>query len=104
VRSLTRRALEQYGYRVLEAGNGREAVELMQRHQGDIALLLTDIVMPEMSGRRSAERILEARPEIKVLFMSGYAGLDQPDGRALVQKPFTPETLARKVREVLDRT
>jgi CheY-like chemotaxis protein len=102
VRSLARRALEQYGYRVLEAANGREAVDLMRQHQNEIDLLLTDIVMPEMSGRRSAEHNLQTRPDIKVLFMSGYAGPDQPDGRAMVQKPFTPESLARRVREVLD--
>jgi PAS domain S-box-containing protein len=104
VRSLARRALEQYGYRVLEASNGREALDLVRRHQEDIALLLSDIVMPEMGGRRSAEHILQLRPDLKVLFMSGYAGADQPDGQALVQKPFTPESLARKVRDVLDGT
>jgi nitrogen-specific signal transduction histidine kinase len=102
VRSLARRALEQYGYRVLEAVNGREAVDLMRSHRDEIDLLLTDIVMPEMGGRRSAEHILQTRPDLKVLYMSGYAGPDQPDGRAMVQKPFTPESLARKVREVLD--
>jgi PAS domain S-box-containing protein len=102
VRSLARRALEQYGYHVLEAVNGREALDIIRRHRGEIALLLTDIVMPEMGGRRSAEHILQTRPDIKVLYMSGYAGADRPDGRALVQKPFTPESLARKVREVLD--
>jgi len=102
VRSLARRALEQFGYRVLEAANGREALDVLRRHPGDIALLLSDIVMPEMGGRRSAEHIVQLRPEIKVLFMSGYAGADQPDGGAMVQKPFTPESLARKVREVLD--
>ncbi len=103
VRSLARRALERYGYRVLEAGNGRAALEVMQRHDDAIDLLLTDIVMPEMGGRRSAEQVLFSRPSIKVLFMSGYAGDDQPvEPEAMVQKPFTPESLARKVREVLD--
>jgi PAS domain S-box-containing protein len=102
VRSLARRALEQYGYRVLEAANGQEALDLMRRHQAEIALLLTDIVMPEMGGRRSAEHMLQTWPGLKVLYMSGYAGPDQPDGRAMMQKPFTPESLARKVREVLD--
>jgi CheY-like chemotaxis protein len=103
VRGLARRSLERYGYRILEAGNGREALDVMGRHEGVIDLLLTDIVMPEMGGRRSAEHVMVARPGIKVLYMSGYAGSDHPtEPHALVQKPFTPESLARKVRDVLD--
>ncbi len=103
VRGLARRALERYGYRVIEAGNGREALDVMRRHEGVINLLLTDIVMPEMGGRRSAEHVMLARPGIKVLYMSGYSGAEQPAEReALIQKPFTPESLARKVRDVLD--
>ena len=103
VRALARRALERYGYRVLEATNGRQALEAMRGDRHTIDLLLTDIVMPEMGGRRSAEQVLLLRPDLKVLYMSGYAGPEHPaEPGALVQKPFTPESLARKVREVLD--
>jgi CheY-like chemotaxis protein len=103
VRQLARRSLERYGYRVLEATNGRQAVEVARGHQGRIDLLLADWVMPEMGGRRSAEHILLDRPEMRVLYMSGYAGGEEPLAFGpLLEKPFTPESLARKVREVLD--
>ncbi len=103
VRQLARRSLEHYGYRVLEAADGGEAVEVARRHQGRIDLLLTDWVMPEMGGRRAAECILLDRPEMRVLYMSGYAGGEEPlEAGPLLEKPFTPESLALKVREVLD--
>jgi PAS domain S-box-containing protein len=103
VRRLARRSLQRYGYRVLEAANGREAVQVARHHQGPIHLLLTDWVMPEMGGRRSAEQILLDRPELRVLYMSGYPGDEGTQGLGpFLEKPFTPEVLARKVREVLD--
>jgi CheY-like chemotaxis protein len=108
VRRLVRSVLEACGYTVLEAGRVEEALEISKRHQGRIDLLLTDVVMPQMGGRQLAERLATTRPEAKVLYISGYADnaivhhgvLDA--GTAFLQKPFTPDALARKVREVLD--
>ncbi len=110
VRSLARAVLEEKGYRVLEAANGEEALRVSASHQDVIHLLLTDVIMPGMSGRVLAERLSALRPEIKALFISGYAGnaifhhgvLDP--GIAFLQKPFTAQELAQKVREVLDAT
>jgi len=109
VRSLTARILERGGYEVLTAQDGAEALYLSDAEQGPIQLLLTDVVMPGQSGRQVAASLLEQRPEMKVLFMSGYTdnaivhhGVLE-EGTAFIQKPFTPEELARRVREVLDR-
>jgi two-component system, cell cycle sensor histidine kinase and response regulator CckA len=107
VRAVTRRILEKQGYSVFEAASGKEALQVAQECEG-IRLLLTDVVMPKMSGRELAERLLETRPEIKVLYVSGYTDdsivhhgvLDQ--GVAFLQKPITPASLAAKVRSVLD--
>jgi CheY-like chemotaxis protein len=108
VRNLTRRVLEAHGYTVLTAADGQEALRLADRHRGPIHLLLTDVVMPNMSGRQVAERVLSARRGTKVLYLSGYTddaiihhGVLAP-GIAFLQKPFTPQGLARKLREVLD--
>ncbi|HQU14080.1 MAG TPA: response regulator, partial [Thermodesulfobacteriota bacterium] len=109
VRRLTREILSGNGYKVLEAGNGREALLLSEAHRGEIHLLLTDVAMPKMSGRELTERIRLQRPDLRILYMSGYTDdviLRQgviEDGIPFLQKPFTPEALARKVREVLDR-
>jgi CheY-like chemotaxis protein len=108
VRSLVRGVLESRGYRVLEACHGADALAISDQHGGPIHLLLTDVVMPEMSGRDLASRVVPRRPGIRVLYMSGYTDdaivhngvLDA--GTAFLQKPFTPDALARKVREVLD--
>jgi len=107
VRKLASRILQGSGYVVLEARDGREGLELCEAHQGKIDLLLTDVVMPELGGRKLAERILTIRPEIKVLFMSGHTqdvilkeGVNA--GTPFLQKPFTPAALAYKVREVLN--
>jgi len=108
VRTLARRSLEARGYRVLDAADGPSALELSTRHAGGIAILVTDVVMPGMSGRELAERLAPARPSMKVLYTSGYtddAMVRQGvlnAGVAFLQKPFVPDTLARKVREVLD--
>jgi signal transduction histidine kinase len=107
VRVLVRKTLTQAGYRVLEAGGGEEALQLAARHDGTIHLLVTDVVMPGMSGRELMRRLAEVRPSVKVLYMSGYSdeaverhGVLDP-GTAFIQKPFTPSVLARRVREVL---
>jgi PAS domain S-box-containing protein len=108
VRNLTRRVLLAHGYTVLVAADGQEALRLADGHTGPIHLLLTDVVMPHMSGRQLAERVVSARHATKVLYLSGYTddaivhhGVLEP-GIAFLQKPFTPQGLARKLREVLD--
>jgi PAS domain S-box-containing protein len=108
VRRLAQEILSGNGYKVLEAGNGREALLLSEGHRGEIHLLLTDVVMPKMSGRELGERIRLQRPRLRILYMSGYTddavlrhGVLE-DGIPFLQKPFTAEGLARKVREVLD--
>ena len=108
VRMLASEMLQMNGYKVLPARDGPEALELIRGHNRPIHLLLTDVVMPQMSGRQLAESIAGIHPEIRVLYMSGYTDgviahhgvLD--DGVAYLQKPFTADCLARKVREVLD--
>ena len=108
VRMAARQILERSGYTVLEAPTGKDALTIASKRQAPIHLLLTDVVMPEMSGRELAEQFAEYRPASRVLYMSGYTddavirhGLLRP-GIAYLQKPFSPDTLARKVREVLD--
>jgi two-component system cell cycle sensor histidine kinase/response regulator CckA len=108
LRDMAREILELSGYAVLIARHGSEALLVAQQHAGPIHLLVTDVVMPRMSGRDLAERLVASRPEIRVLFMSGYAdgAIAHQDvlapGAAFVQKPFTPDVLARKVRATLD--
>ena len=108
VRMVTRQVLERYGYTVLEASNGATALRLAAKHHGRIHLLLTDVVMPGLSGRQLAQQLAQLRPDLKVLYASGYTdnailhhGILE-SGIAYLQKPFTPETLGRSVRQVLD--
>ena len=108
VRKLVRGILEQYGYRVIEAESGPQALEMEAGHEGRIDLLLTDVVLPAMSGREVADALALSRPAIKVVYLSGYTDHVVRDrgvlgaGACFLQKPFTPEVLARKIREVLD--
>jgi PAS domain S-box-containing protein len=107
VRTFTGTALKQHGYCVLDAADGNEAMAVAGGHPGPIHLLLTDVVIPGMNGRELSERLRELRPDLKVLFISGYAadviahrGVLDPDV-AFLRKPFSSEGLAVKVREVL---
>jgi CheY-like chemotaxis protein len=108
VRELISDVLSGRGYTILQAGNGKEALQLVEQYTSPIHLLLTDVIMPGgMNGREVAERLVQLHPETKVLYMSGYTddaivhhGVLDEDV-AFLQKPFTPETLKRKIREVL---
>jgi len=108
VRRLARSILEAHGYRVLEAPSCEDALAMAMTHQGSLDLLVTDVVMPQMSGRELAEQLARRCPEVKVLFISGYTddaivrtGVLK-SGMAFLQKPFVPDAFARKVREVLN--
>jgi PAS domain S-box-containing protein len=109
VRSLVAEILESIGYSVLQAADGPAALELLRRHGGVVDLLLTDVVMPGMSGREVAEAVTSTSPSTQVLFMSGYTGsvIDYDGivgaGFAFLQKPFTSEELGRRIRGLLDR-
>jgi signal transduction histidine kinase len=108
VRTMTARLLQSEGYEVLEAADGREALEIMERYPGQVDLVITDVAMPVMNGRELADRLKRRRASLPVLFMSGYTddemvrrGLIEPD-HPFLSKPFTPEVLAGKVRLLLD--
>lgn len=107
LRTLTRNTLELCGYKVIEAKDGVDAIEMSGQYQGDIDLLLTDVVMPGVGGRALAQELQLRRPGIKVIYMSGYTGQTVGSqgpidpGSAFVSKPFTRDVLARKIREVL---
>jgi two-component system cell cycle sensor histidine kinase/response regulator CckA len=107
VRRFARKILEACGYMVHEARDGREGLAFCESHKGQIDLLLSDVVMPELGGRALAEGALRLRPGMKVMFMSGHTedvvlmeGIQE--GTAFLQKPFAPVSLAQKVRETLD--
>jgi response regulator RpfG family c-di-GMP phosphodiesterase len=108
VRELARTVLESQGYAVVEAISGEQAEKLANGRPGKINLLLTDVVMPGMSGRELAQRLSTGSPEMRVLFMSGYTdnviaqGGVLEAGMSFLQKPFSPRALTAKVREVLD--
>jgi signal transduction histidine kinase/CheY-like chemotaxis protein len=108
VRALVQKLLRMQGYTLLTAANPDEAVSMSREYRGTIHLMVTDVVMPGMSGRQLAERLAASRPGMKVLYVSGYTddaivhhGILEP-GTAFLQKPFSPQALARKVREVLE--
>jgi two-component system cell cycle sensor histidine kinase/response regulator CckA len=108
LRVLARLALEVYGYTVLAAANGNQALEIARHHLGTIEVLITDIQMPGILGPDLAARIASLRPGIKILFMSGYLGGAMADHddlapeAAFLEKPFSIEAFARKVRQLLD--
>ncbi len=108
VRTLGREVLEMHGYTVIAASNGEEAIPLSKQFQGTIHLMITDVVMPRMSGGELAQAMMSLRPNMRVLYVSGYsdeAVLPQnmlKSGASYLQKPFTPDALARKVRLVLE--
>jgi CheY-like chemotaxis protein len=108
LRSLGARVLSAFGYNVLVARTGGDALRIVAEYMGHIDLIATDVVMPEMSGGQLVEKVLKVRPAIRVLFMSGYTDDEVMrrgviDGAtAFLQKPFTPDMLAHKVRTVLD--
>jgi CheY-like chemotaxis protein len=107
VRALAREVLRRHGYVVLEARHGLDALRIAERHPDVIHLLITDVVMPHMSGSDLAQRLLTVRPNLKVLFMSGYTDhavmhRHLTPGVSFLQKPFSPDIFARKVRGILD--
>jgi CheY-like chemotaxis protein len=109
VRELTMRVLESGGYTVLPAEDGLEAIQAGEQHNGPIHLLLTDVVLPHMNGKQLADQLNAVRPEMAVLYMSGYAdnAIDQQGmlapGVAFLAKPFSIEELNNRVRTVLDK-
>jgi len=114
VRELARMALSAKGYKVLVASSPEDAESACARHGVEIHLLLTDLIMPGITGRELAKRLTARHPKMRVLYMSGYTygittqtGVQRgmlEDGVAFLQKPFTPSALSEKVREVLDRS
>ncbi len=110
VRQLTREILRRNGYRVLEAGDGIAALATLREHAGPIHLLLTDVVMPRMSGHELVELARPIRPDMRILYVSGYSEEaiarqgQLTVGIELLSKPFTPGVLTAKIRQLLDRT
>jgi CheY-like chemotaxis protein len=108
VRSFARRTLEGLGYRVLAAGDGRQALAAVSGHPGRIDVLMTDVMMPGMQGTELAERLASLRPGIRVLFASGFSGNTAfgprklPPDMAYLPKPYSSDSLARAVRTLLD--
>ena len=105
VRAAAKRILSECGYQVLEAGNGAEALGLAKRHPGSIHLLVADVVMPGMSGRELGRQLHGERPDLKMLYMSGYEPQqsdEEEDPIVFFRKPFTGAALLDKVREILE--
>ena len=108
VRNLVRDILTDKGYNVLETDSGKEAIAICGTYSGPIHLLFSDVIMPNISGTELRDQLINLRPDIKVLFMSGYtdesishSGILDSDS-SFIEKPFTPDALARKVREVIE--
>jgi two-component system cell cycle sensor histidine kinase/response regulator CckA len=105
LRAILRELLESYGYTVIDAGNGVNALRVAEEHRGAIHLLLSDVVMPHMTGRELSERLARRRRQMRVLLMSGYAGSSPdplvPESAAFIEKPFTAQAFLRRVRDVL---
>jgi CheY-like chemotaxis protein len=101
---ITRILLESWGYRVIEAHSGAEALALFQQHRDEVRLVLTDMIMPGLSGVQLAGELIRLKPGLRIVFMSGYA-TDPPDGSgaAFLPKPFNPGSLSRTIRRELDR-
>jgi two-component system, cell cycle sensor histidine kinase and response regulator CckA len=110
IRNLLQMALRKNGYTVLAAESGREALDLVSTHSGPIHLLITDVMMPDIDGPELVRRLSTIRPETQTLFMSGYMDDALGDQGVLaasvnfIQKPFSPRTIAQKVRDILDGT
>ena len=110
VRGLVRTLLEELGYTVHEASNGADAVELYNKLHGKVDLVISDLIMPKLGGLDLSAQLKAKRPDLRIIFMSGYAdqAIDNPQlqsgNQIFLSKPFRAETLARAVREVLDRT
>lgn len=109
VRKLTSDILRENGYHVLEASNGEEAIKICNEHKGEIDLMLTDVVMPAMNGKRLSEIVRPIQENIRVVYMSGYTddaivhhGVLDP-GTNFIEKPFTAETLTSTIQEVLQQ-
>ena len=109
LRNATCEYLESCGYRVLSAGDGKEAIEISDRHKGPISLLISDIVMPRLSGRGLVDHLRKTRPDTNVLIISGYANDEMCrhgialDPSCFLQKPFTFQALSAKIRAILDK-
>ena len=108
IRRLLSRWLSDWGYEAKQAANADEALRTSGERPGNVDVLLTDVVMPGKTGRQLAERLLQERPSLRVVYMSGYTPGDVPalmgldDGHAFLQKPIRPTQLLSKIREVLD--
>lgn len=109
LRRVTGKILERGGYKVLEARDGREALQICEQHTDSIHLMITDVVLPEMNGPKVAQRVARLRPTVRTLFVSGHAESEihrygvSDSGADLLQKPFDVDALLYKVREMLDR-
>ena len=109
VRSLARRVLTNRGYTVIEAADGREALALVAAPEVSLDLVLTDVVMPELGGQELVSRLVDRHPGVRIVYMSGYTDSDKllpaviDPAYSFLQKPFSAESLAAKVREALDR-
>jgi hypothetical protein len=107
IRALMRKILQRQGYHVLEAESGQVAIQTAEKHAGEIHLLITDLMMPEMNGRELAERVVKLRPGMRILYVSGFTDDSSiyreplPPGTMFLQKPFTLGALLEKVRALL---